>query len=202
MPFGQREVAALSYRPCTETPKPSNLRRIASLSEPPGSTADPVKDSRGAIQTLFWDILLLVAVSPRYAVPLLNFNPPITQTNFRSNFARASMRARYDIMVAPARSISMLLAPVAWAGRTPSVIAMTAIKASVRRSNASRHFLFFTFSRFTGVEDDRYRAVVDEINFHRGAELACLDFNTANPCEREKMLVETAGFGGRGGFGE
>src|SRR5208282_445636 len=61
-----------------------------------------------------------------------------------------------------------------------------------------RHYLLF----LTAVEDDRYRAVVDEIYFHHRAELTRLDFNIASAGEREKVLVEAARFVGRGGFDE
>src|SRR5271156_1595949 len=42
--------------------------------------------------------------------------------------------------------------------------------------------------RGAAVEDDRYRAVVYQLDVHRGAELARLDFSPAHTREREKVL--------------
>src|SRR5271155_5700494 len=61
-----------------------------------------------------------------------------------------------------------------------------------------RHYFLF----LTAIEDDRHRTVVNQIHFHRGAELARFNFNIASSREREKMLIEAARFGRPGGFGE
>src|ERR1700719_974418 len=48
------------------------------------------------------------------------------------------------------------------------------------------------FSIRSAVKDDRHRPVVDEFNFHVGAELTGFNLNIAVAHQREKVLVEAA----------
>jgi hypothetical protein len=55
---------------------------------------------------------------------------------------------------------------------------------------------------FAAIQDDRDRSIVDQFDFHVGAEFACLNPNTTAARSREKILVEPPRVVGRRGSGE